>query len=145
MATYQRTEDGVVTVVSVKEGLAEINNAMMAGKREVRTMSSITRTDYAIEYKDGRKVTLVRCVDPEPAEAARIITVKGKRYVVGPIKPEQTERKKIGNHSYSLPHPAYASYWSERNGVAFGPTRGCSGRNKPGTVGRAIWDAVNAA
>jgi hypothetical protein len=56
---YERTENGVTSVVSQREGLAEINRAMMEGKREVRTMSSVTRTDYAIEYKDGRSVRLV--------------------------------------------------------------------------------------
>ncbi|WP_329142758.1 hypothetical protein OIU91_04005 [Streptomyces sp. NBC_01456] len=39
---------------------------------------------------------------------------------------------------------AYVSYWSERNGETFGPTRTTNGDAKPGTVGRAIWDAVNA-
>ncbi|MYW28209.1 hypothetical protein [Streptomyces sp. SID2119] len=60
MKVYERTENGTATQVSVKDGLAEINDAMMAGKREVRTMSSISRTDYAIEYKDGRSVRLVQ-------------------------------------------------------------------------------------
>jgi hypothetical protein len=64
---YERTENGTVTHVSTREGLAEINHAMMDGKREVETMSSISRTDYAIEYKDGRKVRLVR-VDAPAAE-----------------------------------------------------------------------------
>jgi len=56
---YERTENGVTAVVSQREGLEEINHAMMTGKRAVRTMSSITRTDFAIEYKDGRSVRLV--------------------------------------------------------------------------------------
>lgn len=67
---YERTENGTVTHVSIREGLNEINHAMMDGKREVREMSSITRTDFAIEYKDGRKVRLVRVDAPseQPAE-----------------------------------------------------------------------------
>ncbi|MFF6928307.1 hypothetical protein [Streptomyces californicus] len=65
MKVYERTENGTATQVSVKEGLAEINDAMMAGKRGVRTMSSISRTDYAIEYKDGRSVRLVQVDAPE--------------------------------------------------------------------------------
>ncbi|WNI28605.1 hypothetical protein [Streptomyces sp. ITFR-6] len=69
MKVYERTENGSTSQVSVKEGLAEINNAMMAGKREVRTMSSITRTDYAIEYKDGRSVRLVQVDAPAEADA----------------------------------------------------------------------------
>lgn len=60
MKVYERTENGTVTTVGQKTGLAEINAAMMgAGRRAVRTMSSITRTDYAIEYTDGRSVRLV--------------------------------------------------------------------------------------
>jgi hypothetical protein len=65
MKIYSRTENGTATQISVKDGLAEINHAMMAGRRDVRTMSSISRTDYAIEYKDGRKVRLVQVDAPE--------------------------------------------------------------------------------
>jgi endonuclease YncB( thermonuclease family) len=64
---YERTENGVTAIVSKREGLDEINHAQMAGKRDVRTMSSITRTDFAIEYKDGRKVRLVQVDAPETA------------------------------------------------------------------------------
>lgn len=63
---YKRTEDGVTSIVSQREGLAEINHAMMAGKRDVRTMSSISSTDYAIEYKDGRSVHLILVDAPAP-------------------------------------------------------------------------------
>lgn len=58
-ATYTRVENGTETTVTAKEALAEINHAMMGGRRSVRRMSSITRTDYAIDYKDGRSVRLV--------------------------------------------------------------------------------------
>lgn len=136
---YERTENGTVTHVSVREGLDEINHAMMEGKREVRTMSSISRTDYSIEYKDGRSVRLVRVDAPAEkpeqgpkvwtGEATQIITVRGKRYVVGTVR-AGTSR-------------AYVHYWSERNGEAFGPTRDTGSDAKPGTVGRAIWDAVS--
>jgi hypothetical protein len=63
---YKRTENGVYSLISRSEGLAEINHAMTAGKRNVRTMSSITRTDYDIEYKDGRSVRLVLIDAPAP-------------------------------------------------------------------------------
>lgn len=68
---YERTENGTVTHVSVREGLDEINHAMMDGQREVKAMSGISRTDYVIEYKDGRKVTLKRVDAPsdQPAES----------------------------------------------------------------------------
>jgi hypothetical protein len=152
MKVYTRTENGTATEVSLKDGLSEINHAMLSrrnGQRKVRTMSSISRNDYAIEYQDGGKVTLVVTEKTEEAPAEteskgrRIVTVKGKRYVVGTIVPAQTDRKKIGENSYSLPHPAYVAYWSERSGETFGATRSASASNKPGTVGRAIWDAVN--
>ncbi|MGW7708273.1 hypothetical protein [Streptomyces sp. NPDC054771] len=44
----------------------EINHAMMGGQRHVRTMSSITRTDYEIKYKDGRTVRLTQVDAPAP-------------------------------------------------------------------------------
>ncbi|MFJ9408613.1 hypothetical protein [Streptomyces sp. NPDC101393] len=72
-------------------------------------------------------------------EATRIVTVKGKRYVVGTIVPARPRTE--GAKSW-IPR-AYVSYWSERNGEAFGATRSTNGDAKPGTVGRAIWDAVN--
>ncbi|MFB7341259.1 hypothetical protein ACFCZ6_14475 [Streptomyces hydrogenans] len=61
---YQRTENGTVTTVTQADGLAEINHAKMGGRRAVKTMSSITRTDYAITYKDGRDVRLVLVAAP---------------------------------------------------------------------------------
>lgn len=181
---YERTENGVTKVVSKREGLDEINHAMMAGKHAVRTMSSITRTDFAIEYKDGQSVRLVQvdavcgnqikygknvCVredghigphrDTEASEAhafrwfdnegtpaeetdsegRQIITVKGKRYVVSTITPA---RPRAEGATFWIPR-AYVTYWSERNGETFGPTRSTNGDAKPGTVGRAIWDEVN--
>lgn len=135
---YKRDENGTVTHISIREGLAEINYAMMAGKRDVREMSSITSTDYAIEYKGGRKVTLTRVdapVEQGPkvwtGEAARIVTANGKRYVVGTVRPAGANTPR-----------AYVHYWAERNGEAFGATRSTNGDAKPGTVGRAIWDAA---
>lgn len=59
MKVYQRTENGVTTTVSQKTGMDEINHAQMGGRPAVKEMSSITRTDYAITYKDGRDVRLV--------------------------------------------------------------------------------------
>ncbi|MEU0667166.1 hypothetical protein ABZ508_02685 [Streptomyces lavendulocolor] len=67
---YERTENGTVTTVDRVAGLAEINAAMIGETRKtVRTMSSISRTDYAIEYKDGRSVRLA-LVDAPEAPAA---------------------------------------------------------------------------
>lgn len=204
---FKRTENGTLTFVAQREGLDEINHAMMEGKREVRAMSSITRTDYDIEYKDGRHVRLELVEAPAPegftqgqavvvqrpgqpsrtgtvahihtapgyvavrddrrgdvinhptrfvssaeteeeseagpkawtGEATRIVTVKGKRYAVGPIHPARSWT--VGATSGVT--PAHVDYWSERNGKTFGATRSTNGDAKPGTVGRAIWDAVN--
>lgn len=64
---YERTENGTVTTVDRKVGLDEINAAMIGeAKKTVRTMSSISRTDYAIEYRDGRSVRLVLVDAPAP-------------------------------------------------------------------------------
>jgi hypothetical protein len=99
---YERTENGVVTHVSREAGLAEINHAMMEGKREVRSMSSISRTDYAVEYKDGRSVRLVladaTAAEEEPAESdelPRVVSVRGgKVHTAMPGAPE--------GHAYPL-------------------------------------------
>ncbi|EST18065.1 hypothetical protein [Streptomyces roseochromogenus] len=67
---YERTENGTTTRVSVREALAEVNHAMMGGKRDVRRMSS-GRGQHSINYKDGRTVRLVEVDAPaeEPAVA----------------------------------------------------------------------------
>lgn len=140
---YSRTENDRTTTVSVAEALAEVNTAMMEGKREVREMSS-QRGRHLIEYKDGRRVLLVETTE-EPAtetdsQGRRIITVKGKRYVVSCVTPARP--KTPGAKSW-VP-VAYVSYWSERNGETFGATRFASASRKPGTVGRAVWDAASA-
>jgi hypothetical protein len=72
---FERIENGVTTHVSVKEGLAEVNDAMMgrvSRERSVRRMSS-GRTQHHIEYADGRDVrmTLVDAPEPTDTEAPR--------------------------------------------------------------------------
>ena len=77
MAIYQRTENGTVTEVSIKDGLVEINYAMMEGKSNVAKMSSISRTDYVITYKDGRSVRLVRAESmTEETRRERVVNVR---------------------------------------------------------------------
>jgi hypothetical protein len=141
---YERTENGTTKIVSRTVGLGEINHAMMEGKREVREMSSLTRTDYAIQYKDGRSVKLILVDEPAPeadSEGRKIVTVKGKRYVAGTIVPVRPRTP--GARSW-IPE-AYVSYWSGGAlGLPAGPTRTAKASMKPGTVGRAVWDAVNA-
>lgn len=191
MKVYNRTENGTTTQVSVKDGNAEINHAMMEGKRDVREMSAGPKSGAFITYKDGRHVRLLptdvcgnrsarqvcalptghtgyhrstaeteawsfRWFDNEgtPAEETdsegtpagettadgkRIVTAKGKRYVVSAITPARPRTP--GAKSW-VPE-AYVRYWSERNGETFGATRFGKASGKPGSVGRAIWDAVN--
>jgi hypothetical protein len=68
MKSYQRTENGVTTTISLAEGLREINNAMMDGKRFVATLAAWC-SGAIIRYKDGRKVKLLQIDAPaEPAE-----------------------------------------------------------------------------
>ena len=76
MEIYRRTEGGHTFEVSVKDGMAEINKAQMNGRRNVKTMSQITRTDYVIEYKNGSKVTFHR-TEAKPAPVANVVGVRG--------------------------------------------------------------------
>lgn len=148
MKVFRRTENGATTHISIREGLAEINRAMMEGKKDVREMYAGS-TGARITYKDGRRVMLLKVDAPAPMETTeqtdtasqghRIVTVKGKRYVVGDVTPA---RPKTGDNCTWVP-VAYVEYWSERNGKAFGATRTGSAARKPGTIGRAIWDAVS--
>ena len=113
--------------------MAEVNDAMMgrlSRERSVRKMSS-GRTQHHIEYADGREVRMTLVDAPAlvetDGEGRRIVTVKDKRYVVD-----------------AAPHTdTCLEYWTERDGKAFGATRFASASRKPGTVGRAIWDAVS--
>ena len=59
------------------------------------------------------------------------VTVKGQRYIVGEIR------------SFPGGEP-FAKYRCDVDGVATGATRSAKASLKPGTVGRAVWDAVNS-
>ncbi len=154
---FTRTENGETVRIESRVALAEINSAMMEPvKQGVDTMSSVRGGGYHIEYTDGRVVDFTRYQGPCPGapevntpapevtavgEATgptRLVTVKGKTYVVGNIVPA---RPKTPDSTSWVP-VAYVSYWSARDGEAFGPTRGTRADAKPGTAGRAIWDAV---
>ncbi|MGI5404187.1 hypothetical protein ACQEVG_32995 [Streptomyces sp. CA-135486] len=140
---YERIENGITTHVSIREAMDEVNHAMMEGKREVRQMSS-GRTAHWIDYRDGRTVRMTLVDAPAPvetdSEGRRIVTVKGKLYVVSAVTPA---RPKVEGVPSWVPE-AYVSYWSGGLlGQPSGPTRHASASRRPGTVGRAIWDAVN--
>lgn len=118
MKVYQRTENGTTTTVTQKAGMAEINHAMMGGRREVKTMSSITSTDYAITYRDGRDVRLVLTEVAEdmvltPATEDEAIALRAERQAArreaakAPVEPQAEEperallhRRQDGNHVY---------------------------------------------
>jgi hypothetical protein len=90
MKVYERTENGTTTTVDRETGMAEINAAMMGNtKKTVRTMSSISRTDYAIDYKDGRSVRLVLVDAPAPegfAEGQAVVVARpGQMLVTGTV------------------------------------------------------------
>lgn len=142
---YRRTENDTETLISVTEALVEVNDAMMGGRNAVRSMSS-SHGNHQIEYTDGRKVSLVEIEGTLPmapvetdSDGRRIVSVKGKRYIVGTIVSGSSWDKV----SRSWVPEKYVAYWSERNGRTFGSTRFVGESAKPGTVGRAIWDAVN--
>lgn len=146
MKVYRRTENGTTTHVPVREALDEVNQAMMGRivrERRVRTMSS-SRGRHHIEYADGRTVDLVLTTAPAEitpetdSQGRRIVTVKGKRYIVSAITPA---RPRTPGATSWTPH-AYVSYWSERNGQTYGATRSAGENAREGTVARAIWDAV---
>lgn len=70
----------------------------------------------------------------------QVVTVKGKLYVVSEITPA---RPKTPGATSWVPE-AYVTYWSGGLlGLAAGPTRFAKKSSKPGTVGRAVWDAVS--
>jgi hypothetical protein len=141
---YERIENGVTTHISIREAMAEVNDAMIGRvvrERRVRRMSS-GRTQHHIEYADGRDVRMTLVDAPakveEGSNGRKVVTVKGKRYIVSEITPARPRTE--GATSW-VPE-AYLSYWTERNGKTFGATRHASASRNPGTVGRAIWDAV---
>lgn len=169
MKAYIRIEDGITETVSYEAGKAEINHAQMTGRRQVRTMSSISRTDYAIEYKDGRSVTikltdLVEQPAEQPATSeperaiigygdsvddpmfGRVVYVKGKPYVLDTVVRQRryVPEHVTGGYTYAARTvPGRVDYWSVRDGKWFGATRSALDTAKPGTVGAALWAAAN--
>lgn len=74
MYHFTRTESGTTVNMDSLSALAEINHAMMDGKRDVRTMNA-GNGRYTIEYKDGRVVRFVRVVGAVPAPEATVNVV----------------------------------------------------------------------
>lgn len=136
MKVYERTEDGTTSIVSAKDGTAEINHAMMDGKRDVREMSA-AGTDATITYKDGRRVALI--LTEREAPRRREITAKGRQFIVSRVTPARPKREGV----VSWIPEAYLDYWSARDGKPFGATRSAKASCKPGSVGRAVWEAAH--
>lgn len=96
MKVYERTENGVTTHVSIREAMAEVNDAMMgrlSRERSVRRMSS-GRTQHQIEYADGREVRMT-LVDAPAEEASTpeltrqcVPYAGGKVHTMSPGAPE---------------------------------------------------------
>lgn len=139
--------EAIVATVDQETGQAEINAAMMGdGRRAVREMSSITRTDYAIEYRDGRSVRL-RLVDApaEPGQPKRtplgyaVVTAGNREFAVWPHI-----RRKHPKNEYGVSCTAdNTTYYSYRNCERFGPARNASEDSKPGTIGALVWAQIN--
>ncbi|MEU9000513.1 hypothetical protein [Streptomyces sp. NPDC048551] len=148
---YKRTENGTATIADRRTGLDEINAAMIGeAKKTVRTMSSISRTDYAIDYRDGRTVRLIlvdapaeeRTAEIRPGRTGQVVTANGKDYVVGKVIP--ADRPTHVGAPKGWEPTAYVDYWSVRNGKAFDPVRTTNAEAKSGTVGALIWAQLSA-
>lgn len=143
-------------LIDSKDAMAEINHAMMEGKDDVAEMNH-SRASATIRYNDGRSVVLRPATPEEIAngsglaspeqgptlrngEKTRIITAKGRRYIVSAVTPA---RPRTPGATTWVPH-SYVSYWSEKDGQPFGASRIANEISKPGTISRAIWDAVSA-
>ncbi|MGW4803077.1 hypothetical protein [Kitasatospora sp. NPDC004272] len=147
--THIRTENGVPTLITSQEAIDEVNSASNGPLRKDVPSMSTSRHGATLHYRDSRGTVDIRPATPEEIETLtakqaeeqpetttdgrRIITVKGKRYVVSDVRYSQTATS-----------PACVDYWSERNGRAFGPTRwaGTEHAHKTGTVAAAIWAEV---
>lgn len=102
---YERTESGVTTHVSIREGLDEINTAMMGPRRNIKEMSA-AQGDAWITYADGRKVTLVQVEAPETEGYTQ-----GQPVVVQ--RPGQTPRTGTVAHIHTA--PGYVAVLDDRN------------------------------
>lgn len=74
------------------------------------------------------------------ADGRRIVTVNGKRYIIGAVSQAKTTVIAGNTHVW----PGGVKYWTERNGDTYGPIRTALANSKPGTVGVAIWSAANS-
>lgn len=139
--TNGHADNGTSEILSQKDGLAEINSCMMGDLgRQVLRMSSISRTDYHIVYRNGDVVTLKLVDAPQPPrvdQEDREVTAKGKSYLVRPLTPADRPIHKGAPKGWKP--TAYVTYWSARNGKRFGATRTAGPEAKPGTVGHALF------
>lgn len=169
--TSGRTSEGIegtTAIVSQKDGMDEINSCMIGDRRKtVLRMSSISRTDYHIVYRNGEVVVLKLVNAPQPPKVeqaapvertaviyrrqdgdvtGRVVTVKGKDYVLAKLVP--ADRPVHAGAPKGWKPTAYVTYWSVRNGERFGATRTAGPDSKPGTVGHALFhnamDHVNS-
>jgi hypothetical protein len=63
------------------------------------------------------------------------VTVNGKTFLVGSVR-------RAGTYGAITVPNDYVSYYGTRDGKRFGPVRSGSRQSRPGTVGRAVFDAA---
>ncbi len=156
---YSRTENNVECTVNLRAGRDEINEAMTTGRKLVKEMSQITRTDFSILYKDGRKVTLRLTEAPaaiEPATATMatvnkdtLVRVSAERAIAtlstGRTYLVNLKVNRKADHGTWRVVRDCTEYFSERDGSPFGSTRAAGDGDKPGSVGGRIWALLKAA
>lgn len=77
---YERTENGVTTIVSLEDGVAEAERAY-ANRRDVPSMSS-RQGQHHLEYRDGRIVDLVLVDAPTEEPKAAPAAPAGRTFTV---------------------------------------------------------------
>ncbi|MFB7212728.1 hypothetical protein [Streptomyces sp. NPDC056255] len=122
-------------------GTARTDGDYVVRNAETRTAAFNSAVAALRSATNARTALIQRRADGNHVRG-RVVTVKGKDYVVGRVVTADQQKA----HEYTPKNwkpKAYVNYWSERDGMRFGAIRTTGPDAKPGTVGRAIWDAVN--
>lgn len=113
---------------------------LAADKRNKRVIFRVAEMRLTVTAAGEIAATRKPDAPEQTADGLRIVTVKGKRYIVSK-RISQSQTSVIGGVERTW--PGGVNYWSERNGKEFGATRVALSDSKPGTVGAVIWAAVN--
>ena len=128
---YRTDESGTTRRVENKAALAEISAAQMDTHHLDCSVEEVSYSNgnAEIKYSDGRVIHIRRVRKTE----GTTIEFKGKKYVTGNVRPWTHQ----GTTTWSV------NYWSGGlTGQPAGPTRFSSANNKPGSVGHAVWTAI---